>query len=100
MPGFDITAPHALGQEAAIDRLKGFVEKIGQRFPDQVSNLQEQWNGNVLDFSFTTYGFKIKGAATVEPEQVRLKGDLPLAAMMFKGKIEQSIRDEVAKVLG
>jgi hypothetical protein len=29
-----------------------------------------------------------------------LRRDLPLAAMMFKGKIEQSIRDEVAKALG
>jgi hypothetical protein len=99
MPGFDITAPHDLGQEQAIERLKGFVGKIGQRFPDQVSNLQESWNGNVLDFSFTTYGFTIKGAATVEPSQVRLEGELPLAALMFKGKIEQSIRDEVGKVL-
>jgi hypothetical protein len=100
MPGFDITAPHGLGQEQAVDRLKGFVAKIGQRFPDQVSNLQERWTDNVLDFSFTTYGFTIKGAATVGPDQVRLKGDLPLAALMFKGKIEQSIRDEVGKVLG
>jgi hypothetical protein len=100
MPGFDITAPHALGQEPALERLKGFMAKIAERYPNQVSNLKEDWNGNVLSFSFTTYGFPIKGTASVEPEQVRLKGDLPLAAMMFKGKIEQSIRDEVAKVLG
>ena len=64
-----------------------------------MSNLEEAWQGNRLDYGFSTYGFNIKGDLTVEPDEVKINGALPFAAMMFKGMIEQSVRDELAKVL-
>jgi hypothetical protein len=36
---------------------------------------------------------------TVEPNEVKINGALPFAAMMFKGKIEQSVREELEKAL-
>ena len=36
---------------------------------------------------------------TVEPNQVVLQGSLPFAAMMFKGKIEQTVKEELEKAL-
>jgi hypothetical protein len=36
---------------------------------------------------------------TVEPNEVKLHGVLPFAAMMFKGKIEQTVREELEKLL-
>jgi hypothetical protein len=91
--------PHQLGQQQAVERLNSFLEKVQQRYKDQVSEMEGTWVGNVLSFAFKTYGFKIKGNAAVEQDQVKLDGDLPLAAMMFKGRIEQSIRDELEKLL-
>jgi hypothetical protein len=99
MPAFLVTAPHTLGQEAAIQRLHGIMDKVQQDYPNQVSELKETWAGNVMSFAFKTYGFHISGTLTVEEHEVRLNGDLPFAAVMFKGRIEQSIRDELVRVL-
>ena len=99
MPSLTITMPHALGADAATERLKTFFEKLKARHQDKVSNLEEQWTGNRLDYSFSTFGFNIKGDLTVEPNEIKVNGSLPFAAMMFKGKIEQSVREELEKLL-
>jgi hypothetical protein len=97
MPNFNLDVPHSLGRDAAIERLKTFMDKVRHR--DDVSDLEETWNENVQSFSFKTYGFKIEGAATVEEDRVKLDGKLPLAAAPFRGKIEGSIREGLEKTL-
>ncbi|MGD9722364.1 MAG: polyhydroxyalkanoic acid system family protein [Pirellulales bacterium] len=99
MPTVTINTPHALGAEEATNRLKTFFAKLKERHQDKVSNLEEQWNDNRLDYSFSTFGFNIKGDLTVEPGEVKVSSNLPFAAMMFKGKIEQTVREELEKLL-
>lgn len=99
MPSLTITVPHTLGAEEATTRLKSFFEKLKARHQDKMSNLEEQWDGNRLAYAFSTFGFNIKGDLNIEPGEVRVNGSLPFAAMMFKGKIEQSVREELEKVL-
>jgi hypothetical protein len=99
MPRFAVEAPHQLGQEEAIARVKGLLERVKDRYQSQVSGLEESWADNVLSFRFTTYGFKIKGMLTAQPTIVKIDGELPFAAVMFKGRIEQTIRDELVKRL-
>ena len=48
----------------------------------------------------TTYGFTISGTLTVDDTSAQLAGQLPFAALAFKGKIEKSIADELKKTLG
>ena len=99
MPGFNTEVKHQLGKEEATRRLKGFLEQVRQRYKDQVSELEGTWNDNVLDFLLKTYGFNITGILTVEDDVVRLNGQLPFAAMAFRGKIEQSISSELEREL-
>jgi hypothetical protein len=99
MPSLTISVPHTLGAEEATTRLKNFFAKLKERYQDKMSNLEEQWSGNKLDYSFSTFGFNIKGDLNVEPGEVKVNGSLPFAAMMFKGKIEQSVREELEKLL-
>jgi hypothetical protein len=99
MPSLTITAPHSLGTEEATNRLKRFFEKLKERHQDKMSNLEEQWNDNRLEYAFSTFGFNIKGDVQVEPNEVKVNGALPFAAMMFKGKIEQSVKEELEKLL-
>ena len=99
MPALTIAVPHQLGQQQATDRLKELLAKIKERYGSQVSDLQETWADNVLNFAFKTYGFNIQGQLAVSPSDVKIDGQLPFAAMMFKGKIEQAIRDELTKRL-
>lgn len=99
MPGFGSEVEHQLGQEAAIECLKTFLDRVRERYKDQVSKLDGEWSENVLDFSLTTYGFTIDGTLTVEDQLVTLKGTLPFAAIAFRGKIESSIASELEKAL-
>jgi hypothetical protein len=99
MPGFSTEVSHTLGQAEAATRLKSFVEDVQERFKDQVSEVDGAWNDNVLDFSLTTFGLTVTGSLTVDESAARVSGQLPLAAMPFRGKIEQSIADELKQAL-
>jgi hypothetical protein len=99
MPGFGSEVGHQLGQEAAIERLKTFLDRVRELYKDQVSKLDGDWDANVLKFSLTTYGFTIDGVLTVEENLVTLSGNLPFAAIAFRGKIESSITAELEKAL-
>lgn len=99
MPRFSIEVPHQLGQEEAVSRVQGLLQRVKEKYQSQVSDLEESWLDNILNFKFKTYGFKIGGKLAAEPNTVKIDGDLPIAAMMFKGRIEQTIRDELAKRL-
>ena len=99
MPAFNAEVPHQLGQEEAVSRLKGFVERVQEHYKDQVSEMSGEWTDNTLDFALKTYGFKISGKLQVEEDRARLDGQLPFAAVAFKGKIQQSIAKELERAL-
>ena len=99
MPTFNTEVSHQLGQEPATARLKHFMEQVREQYKDFVTDLQGNWIDNILTFSLKTYGFKIDGTLTVDDKAVRLAGNLPLAAIVFRGKIEQSIASELRREL-
>lgn len=99
MPSFSAEVSHTLGQAAATDRLKDFVQDAQQRFGEHVSAMDGSWNDNVLDFSLSAFGMKITGTMTVDESGVRVAGQLPLTAMPFRGKIQQTIAAELEQAL-
>ena len=99
MPTFNTEVAHQLGQEQATERLKQFLEQVREQYKDFVTDLQGNWTDNILTFSFKTYGFKIDGTLTVDDQAARLAGNLPFAALVFRGKIEQSIASELRREL-
>ena len=98
MPKFNVTVPHSLSEEEAIERLNRFTETVGNN--DQVNSLEQSWEGNTLRFGFKTYGIPLKGAVAVAEGQLDVDGELPFSAMMFKGKIESEIEKMLAKLMG
>jgi hypothetical protein len=100
MPKLSMSVPHTLPREEVERRLKGLLDKIKERHGDKFSNFKEEWGASSGTFSFTTYGFNVKATATAEENQVKLDAELPFAAMMFKGKIEQEVRETLTRVLG
>jgi hypothetical protein len=99
MSSFRTEVQHQLGKEKATERLTTFLEQVAERYRDQVTHLDGAWTENILKFALTTYGFNISGMVTVEDSLVRLEGKLPLAALAFRGKIEQSIASELEREL-
>jgi len=99
MPALKLNFPHQLGQDDAMSRLKSLLEKVKERHGEKVTNLRESWAANVLNFGFSTYGFNVEGDMTVDENEVRLDGKIPFTAMIFKGKIEQELRETMNRVL-
>ena len=99
MPTLNVHVPHTLGQEQAICRLKEQLGKAKNKFGQEVSDLEEEWDGNVLSFGFTTLGVKIRGTVTSAESEVKVAAKLPYAAMLFRGAIERQIRGELEKIL-
>ncbi len=99
MPKFSVTVPHQMGREAAKEKLDRLMTRVSELYRDQVKDIEQQWDGNTLNFSFRTMGMTISGKTIVEENQVDVKGYLPFAAMLFKGKIENDIRTQLVKLL-
>jgi hypothetical protein len=99
MPQFTTEVTHQLGRQQATERLKQFIDNVRRQYQDQVSEIHGEWNDSTMNFSLTTYGFTIDGALVVEDDRAVLSGTLPLAAIPFRGKIEQTIGAELQREL-
>jgi len=99
MPGFKAQVEHDLGKDEASRRLQSFVQRVRDKYQDQVKNLEAEWVENSLNFAFRTYGFNVSGVLAVTDDSAAIEGKIPFAAVAFKGKIQQSVRDELAKAL-
>lgn len=99
MPKLNITVEHKLPQEEALKRVKGLLGEVKDQFSDKISDLQENWDNNDGEFSFSAMGFSVSGNLIVKQSEVQLSGNLPFAAGFFKGKIEETIRDKATQLL-
>jgi putative polyhydroxyalkanoate system protein len=99
MPKFGVRVPHQLTKDEARSRLERFVEMIQAKYADKVGDLEQSWEGDTLKFHFKTYGIPLNGGITVNDSELNLAGDLPFAAMMFKGKIESEIRESLERIV-
>ncbi len=95
MPRLSLQIPHTLDREEAVRRIKEQIPKVR----GHVTDLDEQWQDHTLNFHFKTMGFKIGGTLAVEDKAANLDVDLPLAAMMIKGTIEQKVREGLGTLL-
>jgi hypothetical protein len=99
MPQIRVETPHALGREAAVQRLQAKFNEVYAKFGNRVDDLQQQWTDHTLSFSFRVTGMGIRGTLAVEESLVAVNVSLPLPALFFKKTIEQKIREELTKML-
>ncbi len=99
MPQLSLDIPHELSPAEAARRLKEKFDAARAEYRDRISDFREEWQEGTFSFAFKALGMAISGTVGVEPQQVRLALHLPLAAMLFKGAIEQHICREVSQIL-
>lgn len=99
MPKFNVSVPNPLGREAAIEKLQYFSAKVQEQNADRIKDVEQSWEENQMHFAFKTLGLKISGTMTVEDSAVRVDGDVPFAAAMFKGQISSAIEGQLQKLL-
>jgi putative polyhydroxyalkanoate system protein len=95
MPQLKMQVQHSLGREEATRRIKEQLAKAIQ----QVSEVEERWEDHTLTFRFKAMGFGVSGTLAVEDTGVKIDAQLPLAAAMVKGMIEQRLRQELETIL-
>ena len=95
MPKINLEIPHQLSADEARSRLERFTESLPK---DQVSDLEQSWNDHTLTFGFKTFGIKIAGDLTAADEKLLVNLELPISAMMFKGKIESEMRKQLERL--
>jgi hypothetical protein len=99
MPKFSVRVPHALERGEVIHRLEQFEQILRAKFKDSVSELEQKWEGEDLAFRFKSFGMAITGKMKIGDNDVAVDGDLPFSAMMFKGKIESAIREQLERLM-
>jgi len=99
MASYSVTVPHKLGQATALARVERFLDDMRRDYADRISDVRGQWSGNRLQFGFSASGISINGTLEVEENAVHVNGPLPLMAAMFRGRIEQTIRDDLERLL-
>jgi hypothetical protein len=100
MPQFNVSVPHGTTKEEATEKVKHVLDKLSERYADKIKNLQQSFEDDKLNFSFKTLGITVTGEGTVDDDNVNIKGNLPIAAMMFRGQIESGLRDSLQKLMG
>ena len=99
MSSLQMSIPHHLSQEEALKRIQTMLSEIKKEHGDMVENLQETWNNNQGDFSFSIKGFAVSGKLTVMPSTIELDGKIPMAVSFFKGTIITMINKKAAELL-
>jgi hypothetical protein len=100
MPKLTLEVPHTLGREEATRRLQQELEAARSAYGSYVNDLQQQWKDDTLSFGFRAAGMKVAGTVAVEDALVRVHAELPLAAVMLKGTIEQRVKQELCRIVG
>ncbi len=99
MPKLNMAVSHSLTQDEAVNRIKNLLNDVKMQFADKVSDLHEEWEGTMGKFNFSVMGFPVSGTLTVMTSQVEISGNFPFAVMLFKGKIESTIKDRAETLL-
>ena len=99
MPRSSITIDHQLGQQEALNRLKGMLAQVKENYGSHVTDLEERWTDSGGDFSFKAMGFTISGDLTVTDSKVMIDAEYPWAAKPFQGTIETTIRERAERLL-
>lgn len=99
MSKMKVRVPHSLTIDDARQRLENFIGILKQEYGSNLDHIKEDWQGNQGTFSFKAMGMAVEGNIVVEPSEVYVEGDLPIAALPFKGKIESTIQDQLKTLL-
>ena len=89
---------HDTTREKARAKIESLLKDVQSRYGSYVSDVEQSWSGDILDFSFRVKGMKAKGTVEVTDREIILTGDLPLMAKPFESKISRLLEGEAKNV--
>jgi hypothetical protein len=84
-----------------VEQLQVYSAHVRSQMPVDVSDVNEDWDesGN-LRFSFKAMGLAFSGTIVTCEERVTVDGKLPIAALPFRGVIENQVEERILVALG
>jgi len=95
-----VSIPHKDSEIAAITKVKKILNESRSKLADHLTDVEEQWDNNVLTFAFTAQKQRISGTLTVKDKVFELYAKLPLTLRLFEGRIEKMITEQAGALLG
>jgi len=99
MSSISVTVSHQLDPQEAAQRIQSALAEALRTYQDRLEQGSFQWTDRVLNYRFQTMGVTVEGTLRVEPTQVVVEAELPTFAGVFRGMIEQQIRDRLSELL-
>lgn len=93
-----INLPHNTTKTEAKKKLKHLFTNLADKHAAVVSDVEENWTKDRLDFGFRAKGLKATGTVDITDDEVILEGKLPLLAKPFEPKIKSVIEKEAKKL--
>ncbi len=94
-----IELEHNLDQEKGLICAEKIFKNLSEQYKDEFSDLEQNIEGNTINFAFKIRGMHIKGDIKVEKNSVIIHSKLPFAAKMFQGLIESKIKENADKLM-
>lgn len=91
---------HGLKAEEAYNRIDNLLKNMAEKYADKISNPETRWNSDhsEMDFGVKVMGFGTNGKVYLEDGKITLEGKLPFAARIFKGKIENMVKEQLEEL--
>src|SRR5688572_7964630 len=99
MPNLTASIPHQLGRAEAKRRIQEQLGLVRQQSGAMLTNLNESWNGDRMDFTASAMGQTISGHLTVDEQALHLEVVLPWLLRVMSGSIKQRIEQDVRRLL-
>lgn len=90
-----ISISHDLGREAALNRLRGGIDRIRDRLGMvRMQLVEERWEGDSLHFGVAALGHTVHGRVDVEDALVRVEVILPWMLAVFAEKLKIGVEKQ------
>ena len=100
MPVLKLKSPHSLPPDEAAARVKKRIAEEVEKQAQYVTELKETViHPNKSEYSCKVYGFNLSGSFHSTENEIAVEVNLPFAAMMVKGMIENQLQSALDQAL-
>lgn len=94
-----VNLPHQHTKAEALKRIREGLQKVKPQLASFSSTLEEEWQGDELNFRMTAVGQSVTGRIHVMDESVRVEVDLPWILAAIAEKVRGQIEKKGAQIL-
>lgn len=94
-----VNLPHQHTKAEALKRIREGLQKVKPQLASFSSSLEEEWQGDEMNFRMTAIGQSITGRIAVMDDSVRVEVDLPWILAAIAEKVRGQIEKKGSQIL-